>query len=146
MELIASNNFKILPDGSIEFRDGLSKEEWYEDHRKFIHAKKFANAWIKKSREYGIERFGVDYVADSEVAIEVDLFGDKIEEKVSVEADDKSKGIFTLHGMSQSFVIWQRKMGPEIEHWNREQLTKALPLLEPIEAQARRIRERLVEF
>jgi flagellar biosynthesis regulator FlaF len=61
----------------------------------------------------------------------------------SSNAKDKSKAIVTIEGITQSFKLWQRKIKDDIDNWDKERLTRALSLLEPIEAQARAIRERI---
>jgi hypothetical protein len=86
----------------------------------------------------------VDYVAEAEMQMELSLgLPDPKPEKPALNPEDKSRAIVTIEGICQSFALWQRKMAPEIERWDRDRLTKALALVEPIEAQAKRIRELL---
>jgi hypothetical protein len=120
-----------------------TQEQWADIHRSIILCRKASASWLKQSREFGVTRWGADYVAEQEIQMEMSLGLPEPEPKPALNPADKSKAIATIQGISHSFALWQRKMGPEIEHWNREQLTKALPLLEPIEAQAKRIRELL---
>ena len=49
----------------------------------------------------------------------------------------------TIEGLSQSFILWQRKMSDEIQGWDKDKLTRALDLLEPMEREAKRVRELL---
>ena len=61
----------------------------------------------------------------------------------TLNAPDKSKAIVTIEGIHQSFVLWERKMHDEVEMWPEDKLKRALDLLEPMERQARRVRELL---
>ncbi len=143
MTLTTGETVTLNIDGSIVFKDGLTKAEWYEVHRRLCHTKKYATAWIKASREYGIIHHGMDYVADAEVQIEFDL-GMMHQQKLgTLNPADKSKAIVTIEGIHQSFVLWQRKMSDEVEEWDKDKLTRALDLLEPMERQAKRVRELL---
>jgi hypothetical protein len=45
--------------------------------------------------------------------------------------------------LSQSFILWQRKMSDEIPQWDKDRLNRALELLEPMEKEAKRVRELL---
>jgi hypothetical protein len=136
----------IFAPDKVAIPQDATQEQWAEIHRSIILCRKASGAWLKQSREYGVGRWGAEYVGEQEVQMEMALGLPAPEDKPTLNPADKSKAIVTIEGISHSFALWQRKMGPEIEHWNREQLTKALPLLEPIEAQAKRIRERLGEF
>lgn len=130
-------------DGSIVYRDGLLKEEWYEVHRRLRHSKEHATAWIKRSLEYGISKFGQEYVADSEVQMELELGIYKQDKPKTLNPPDKSKSVVTIEGIHQSFMLWQRKMSDEVEEWDKDKLRRALDLLEPMERQAKRVRELL---
>lgn len=128
-------------DGSVIFRDETSKVEWYEIHGKLIHFKRYLSGWVKKSREFAADRWGIDFVAESEVQMELDLGLVHHQKPEQLNGPDKTKAIVTIEGISQSFSLWQRKMSAEVETWDREKLTRALDLLEPIERQAKRVRE-----
>jgi hypothetical protein len=99
---------------------------------------------LRKSRAFAAEKWGAEFVAEQEIQMEMDLGLPEPKDKPQpLNPEDKSRAIVTIEGISQSFALWQRKMAPEIERWDRVRLIKALALIEPIEAQARRIRERL---
>ena len=143
MILSTGETVTLNVNGSIVFKDGLTKSEWYEVHRRLCHTKRYATAWIKSSREYGIIHHGMDYVAYAEVQIEMDLGMVHLPKPETLNPPDKSKAIVTIEGIHQSFVLWQRKMSDEVEEWDKDKLKRALDLLEPMETQAKRVRELL---
>ena len=132
----------IKEDGSIVFRDGLPIAEWYEVHRKFVHIKAHSSAFIRQSEQYGVANYGIEETAQAIAEIERDLFGVRIE-KPNLNPTDKSRTFLSIDGISARFILWERKMHAEIETWDKDKLTRALDLLEPMERQARRVRELL---
>lgn len=122
----------------------INEDEWADMHRTILLCRASSRLWLRQSRDYASTRWGVDYVAEAEMQMELALgLPEPKPEKPALNPDDKSRAIVTIEGICQSFALWQRKMAPEIERWDRERLTKALSLVEPIEAQAKRIRELL---
>jgi hypothetical protein len=120
-----------------------TQEQWTDIHRSLLVCKKSATKWLSQSRSFASDRWGLDYVAETEVQLELGL---GILEPVKPEPlnpADKSKAIVTIEGVHQSFVLWQRKMSGEVETWDDDRLKRALDLLEPMEQQAKRIRELL---
>ena len=106
-------------------------------------AKRYSSRWLKVSRDHGIKHYGIEFVAETEVQMEFALGDDTNDKLQSSNAHDKSKAIVTIEGITQSFKLWQRKVADDIDNWDNDRLGRALTLLEPIEAQARDIRERL---
>lgn len=133
----------IINDKQLVIPDDTTAEQWAEIHGSIMLAKRMAGKWIKASREYGEKHFGLDFVAETEVQMEFTLGIETKEKDQGSNAPDKSKAIVTIEGITQSFKLWQRKVGDEIETWDRDRLNRALTLMEPIEAQAREIRTRL---
>ena len=142
MILKTGEEVTLAVDGSIIFREGLSKAEWYEVHRRLMHAKSHATAWIKTSEQYGIGNYGISETANAIAEIERDLFGVKVE-KPNLNPTDKSRTFLSIDGISARFILWQRKMQGEIEDWDRPRLQKFLDLVGPMEEQAKRVRELL---
>lgn len=141
MNITESTTF--APD-ALNIPPGITEDAWAEMHRTILLCRASSRLWLKQSRDYASARWGVDYVADAEMQMELALgLPEPKPEKPALNPEDKSRAIVTIEGICQSFALWQRKMAPEIERWDRERLTKALSLVEPIEAQAKRIRELL---
>jgi hypothetical protein len=133
----------ITKDRQLVIPDDTTAEQWADIHGSIMLAKRMAGKWIKASREYGEKHFGLDFVAETEVQMEFTLGIEVNEKDESSNAKDKSKAIVTIEGITQSFKLWQRKIKDDIDNWDKERLGRALSLLEPIEAQARAIRERI---
>jgi len=106
-------------------------------------AKRMAGKWIKASREYGEKHFGLDFVAETEVQMEFTLGIETKEKDQGSNAPDKSKAIVTIEGITQSFKLWQRKIADDFDRWDKDRLTRALTMLEPMERQAAEIRRKL---
>jgi hypothetical protein len=127
----------------IDFKPGIGRDEWAEIHRNILLARHASRAWLKQSREFAEKQWGAEYVGQVEIQCELALGLPQPAEKPKLNPADKSKAIITIEGISQSFSMWSRKMRDEIETWEKARLQKALELLEPMEKQARRIRELL---
>jgi hypothetical protein len=141
MNLTQTTTF--APD-ALHIPPDITEEGWAEMHRTILLCRASSRLWLRQSREFATNRWGVEYVADAEIQMELALgLPEPKPKKPDLNPEDKSSSIVTIEGISQSFALWQRKMAPEIERWDRERLTKALQLVEPIEAQAKRIRELL---
>ena len=133
----------ITKDKQLVIPDDTTAEQWADIHGSIMLAKRMAGKWLKASREYGEKHFGLDFVAETEVQMEFTLGIEVNDKDESSNAKDKSKAIVTIEGITQSFKLWQRKIKDDIDNWDKERLGRALSLLEPIEAQAKAIRERL---
>jgi hypothetical protein len=135
--------FVLMNDGTIIIHEATTQTDWTAMHSKLIHAKRYAAGWLKQSREFATTRWGIEFVADAEVQMEMDLGIEMKEKPAALNPADKSKAIVNIEGIHQSFILWERKMHDEIETWGQDKLTRALELLEPMERQARAIRDRL---
>ena len=136
--------FTTFAPDALNLPPQLTEEEWLPYHRTILLCRASSRLWLRQSRDYASTRWGVDYVAEAEMQMELALgLPEPKPEKPALNPEDKSRAIVTIEGICQSFALWQRKMAPEIERWDRDRLTKALALVEPIEAQAKRIRELL---
>jgi hypothetical protein len=133
----------ITKDKQLVIPDDATPEQWADIHGSIMLAKRMAGKWLKASREYGEKHFGLDFVAETEVQMEFTLGIEVNDKDESINAKDKSKAIVTIEGITQSFKLWQRKIKDDIDNWDKDRLGRALSLLEPIEAQARAIRERI---
>ena len=120
-----------------------TQDDWLTIHSRLIHAKRYAAAWLKRSREFATDQWGIEFVADAEVQMEMNLGIEAKDKPATLNPPDKTKAIINIEGIHQSFVLWERKMHDEIETWGNDKLTRALELLEPMERRAKAIRERL---
>lgn len=119
-----------------------SQEQWADIHRTILLCRKASRVWVKQSREWATAKWGADYVAQCEEQMELALGLPPADmtPKPDLNPSDKSKAIVTIEGIAQQFVLWHRKMDKEINSWDRPRIEKALALIEPIEAQAKRLR------
>jgi len=132
-------------DGSLTYRDGISSGEWFDVHRKLVHAKRYAAAWLKKSREYAIRMWGIDFVAKAEEQMEFDLEIEYNEKPPSINGPDKSGAYINIHGIATGLDIWFRKVEDEIGEWDDTQKSTLKELLEPMERKLKRVRELMGE-
>lgn len=133
----------ITKDKQLVIPDDTTAEQWADIHGSIMLAKRMAGKWIKASREYGEKHFGLDYVAETEVQMEFTLGIETKDKDQGSNAPDKSKAIVTIEGITQSFKLWQRKIADDFDRWDKDRLTRALTMLEPMESQAAEIRRRL---
>jgi hypothetical protein len=141
MTLTETNNPLITAITTALANPKLTKEEWFEIHAQCVAAKHLGSKLVKHSRETATASWGVEFVADSEVQIEMDLGVQFLDEKPKLNPSDKSTGITTIEATNASFIAWERKMHDEIPTWDEVRLRKALELLEPMERKAAEIRQ-----
>ena len=118
----------------------LTKAEWSDIHRDLLTCKKAAAKWLQQSRDYSTDRWGMEFTADTEAQLELDLGLALPEAKPALNPADKTRAILTIEGLSMKFEMWQRKMSDEIQQWDADRLHRALELLTPFEQEAKRIR------
>jgi hypothetical protein len=140
MQLIDSTMVTL---NALTLPDTLTKEDWTLIHRDLLLCKKAAAKWIQQSRDYSTDKWGLEFTADTEAQLELDLGLPMPEDKPTLNPDDKTKAIVTIEGLSQKFEMWERKMHDEIDAWDKPRLERALELLTPMEATAARIRQLL---
>lgn len=134
---------RVLSLHTITIPPETTQDQWSDIHRNLLLAKNSAAKWLTQSRKFAAERWGLDYVAETEVQLELGLGLPQPEKPAPLNPADKSKAIVTIEGINQSFILWQRKMSDEVEQWDQDRLKRALDLLEPMEKQAKRVRELL---
>jgi hypothetical protein len=140
MQLIDTTMFTL---DALNLPDTLTPAEWTTIHRDILVCKKAATKWLQQSRDYSTGRWGVEFTADTEAQLELDLGLNLPDAKPALNPQDKSRAIVTIEGISQKFILWQRKMDEEVTTWDSERLNAALNLLEPMEKEAQRIRQLL---
>ena len=127
------------PDG-VTIPTEATQGEWAAIHRSIMLCGKAHKAWLKQSRAFAMARWGEEFLAETEVQLELVLGIEAPKETPKLNPADKSSAIVTIEGISQQFTLWHRKMDSEIAGWDRAKVEKALGLLEPIEREATRLR------
>ena len=140
MQLIDTTMFTLH---ALNLPDTLTPAEWTAIHRDILVCKKAATKWLQQSRDYSTGRWGVEFCADTEAQLELDLGLNLPDAKPALNPQDKSRAIVTIEGISQKFILWQRKMDEEVTTWDSARLNAALNLLEPMEKEAQRLRNLL---
>tara|TARA_R110000868_G_scaffold383653_2_gene650910 strand:+ start:2357 stop:2995 length:639 start_codon:yes stop_codon:yes gene_type:complete len=127
---------KLVSKEGLVIPADTDKEAWVVIHVAVLLAKKLGinlrKKWIKQSRIFGEEKYGLDLVADVEVQVEMKLGYDPTKKTKGLNPGDKSIGVVTIQGISQSFNLWHRKMKNEIETWEKAKLDQAINLLDPM--------------
>ena len=62
----------IRPDG-LAIPDETTQEQWEALHRHILLAKRAAGKWLSQSRSWASDRWGIDYVAETEAQMELAL-------------------------------------------------------------------------
>lgn len=138
-------NAQTFRTDGITIPDDATQEQWMEIHRTIVLCRRASRNWLKGSREWAVKRWGVDYVAGAEVQLEMQLGLPEPRPKPEpLNPTDKTKAIVTIEGITQSFTVWLRHMDAEIEQWDDDRCSRALAMLEPMVAQAARLRARIV--
>jgi hypothetical protein len=140
MQIIDTTMFTL---NALNLPETLTPAEWTDIHKDILVCKRAASKWLSQSRDYSTARWGMEFTADTEAQLELDLGLTLAEAKPTLNPDDKTKAIVTIEGLSQKFTVWERKMSDDIGKWDRDRLERALELLTPMEATAARIRQLL---
>jgi hypothetical protein len=140
MQIIDTTMFTLH---ALNLPETLTPAEWTNIHKDILVCKRAASKWLSQSRDYSTARWGMEFCADTEAQLELDLGLTLADEKPTLNPDDKTKAIVTIEGLSQKFTVWERKMSDDIGKWDRDRLERALELLTPMETTAARIRQLL---
>ncbi len=140
MQIIDTTMFTLH---ALNLPETLTPAEWTNIHKDILVCKRAASKWLSQSRDYSTARWGMEFTADTEAQLELDLGLTLADEKPTLNPDDKTKAIVTIEGLSQKFTVWERKMSDDIGKWDRDRLERALELLTPMETTAARIRQLL---
>jgi hypothetical protein len=115
----------------------LTLEEWEDGHRKLLWHKEAARHLILKSQAFGAKKFGIEKVAQVQAMFFLQMGIDPT--KPAMLERDLDTDI--LKHLQQSVERWMSKSNPEL--WDKDRLNRALELLEPMEREAKRVRELL---
>lgn len=121
----------------------MTQEEWLTAHRHILTCRKAAGKWLRISRDYATGKWGLQWTAEAEAQMELNLGIAADDAKPTLNAKDKSTVFVTIEGISQKFSMWNRKVEKDIPSWDKGRLSRALELLAPIERKAAELRQLL---
>jgi len=135
-------NTQIFQHKTLVIPQDATQDQWADIHKAILTCSHASKRWLKQSRSFAADKWGLDYAVEAEIQMEMDLGFDPSSksERIELNPQDKAKGLVTIEGIAQKFKLWHAKMEPEIKTWDQHKIKKALSILEPIEAEARRLR------
>jgi hypothetical protein len=143
MNLTSIASIPITPDFNLNLPEDMSQAQWAELHSSLVAVKRKAKALIVQSYDYGAKHYGEEFADQIHEQAELALGLPQPKDKPDINGEGKAKGIVSVEGIAQSFSIWQRGVAHLIPRWDKAKIQRALDLLEPIEAQAKALRDRL---
>jgi hypothetical protein len=117
--------------------EDITVEDWEDGHRKLLYYKEASRYLILKSQAFGAKKFGIETVARVQAMFCLQMGIDPTKPAM-LERDPETD---VLRHLQQSVERWMAKSNPEA--WDKDKLTRALDLLEPMEREAKRVRELL---
>jgi len=117
----------------------ITQEAWEKGHNDLLYYKEAARYLILKSQAFGAKKFGIETVAKVEAHFFLQM-GIDITKPAMLERDIDAD---ILKHLQQSVERWLSKSKPEL--WDKDRLNRALELLEPMEREAKRVRELLAK-
>lgn len=143
---LADCRIQLDDKGELIIPEDLTRTEFYEAYRRSRRFKSWVKAWTRRLEKFGIETYGLEEMRGMYEQLGMELGDDQTKpEGISVNASDKSSAIITIEGVAQQFGIWERRMRREIPNWTVESITKAIQILEPIDAKLRELRQMLAD-
>ena len=145
----ANGSIILNPDffndkGELALPDGISPLQWKRIHQDLTKGKLYIKRWHKASRNYGEEHFGTEFAAEWEAQLEFNLgLPNDAPKQETLNPSDKSRVFVSIEGINQQYVMWERKMGDEIQTWDGDKCKRALEFLEPMESMAAKLRNQL---
>lgn len=134
---IANQTAEIIP-ADFEMPETVSREQWLAIHRQIILCRRSVSNWLSKSRKFASDRWGIDFVTDAEVQMEMDLGIEQRDKPKSLS--DGHREIAAVESFSQSFGKWLVKVGDGIDEWDRDKAVKVLAMVEPVAAFVEKLR------
>lgn len=117
--------------------ENITQDDWEKGHKDLLYYKEAARYLILKSQAFGAKKFGIETVAKVEAHFFLQMGIDPAKPAM-LERDPDTD---VLKHLQQSVERWMKKSTPEA--WDKDKLTRALDLLEPMEREAKRVRELL---
>jgi hypothetical protein len=122
---------EIMTMQGITIPDETTQEQWAEIHRTILTAKRASSKWVSQSRKWASERWGIDFVAETEVQLELSLGIEHADKPANLNPPDKSRAIVTIEGIGQSFQMWWRKMHDDMRQWDKDRLDRFIDIMKP---------------
>ena len=94
MQLIDATMFTLH---ALNLPATLTPAEWTDIHRDILTCKKAASKWLTQSRDYGTSRWGIEFTADTEAQLELDLGLALPEAKPALNPADKTIRLGSAH-------------------------------------------------
>ena len=88
-------------DFGLSISDNATQDEWVAMHHQLLQCKRHASQWLSKSRKFASDKWGIDFVAESEAQLELQL---GIEHKPKVMVDDVGAMVLAKAGRMASMV------------------------------------------
>lgn len=143
MQMLPAPEYTLDDKGNLTIPAGTSQDKWAAAHATVLRIAKHSRRWLDQSRDYGVANFGEETVTATESQALLDLGINLPPPKPNVNGEGKARGIASIQGISQSFSVWRRTVDHLIPKWKPDQIREALGYLEPIEAEAKRLRSML---
>ena len=125
----------VIPMG-IDLSDSITQEGWAEIHQRILACKRHAGKWASKSRKFAANKWGIDFVAESEAQMELAL---GIEGKAEPEQCDEPREVLAANGLVRAY---ERGYGKDtnLAGWDTARAGRVLELMGPIEGFLVRLR------
>lgn len=114
--------------------ESMDREQWREVHGTIIRAKHAAASWLSKSRRFASERWGIAFVEQTEIQMELSL-GIKARDKPRPAALPNEWLLFTA--MERFAHKWDKV---DVAAWDADLRGRALESLAPVIAVIERLR------
>ena len=120
----------------IDLTEGMTQEGWTEIHQRILACKRHAGKWASKSRKFATNKWGIDFVAESEAQMELAL---GIEAKTGPEPCDEHKEAAAANGLVRAYERGYGK-DADLAGWDAARAGRVLELMGPIEGFLVRLR------
>ncbi len=120
---------------SIAIPGEVSKTDWQSMHKVILSCRNSAAQWLAKSRKFAADKWGVEYLMESESQLELALGIEHKQRPTRIE--DAGAGLRKIEGMVRAFGTIA------VDALSDEQVARVIELLEPVAAQLEVLRARL---
>lgn len=118
---------------SLEMPEAMTRPEWLAFHRRLVTCRHHAGHWLSKSRRFAMERWGLDFVTDSETQMELAL---GLESKPRIDVD---RPVFEVACAQAMAARMNRLSRSDPTKWPKESVETVAEALRPIVEFAERV-------